>query len=224
MNDTPNFKPTEQGNYVVAGITILAIILLAGFVDIGSLKTWILKAGVWGPVVFILLKMSTIVFAPLSGSPLYPLVGLLFGFWPGILYVVIGDFLGYTISFWISRIFGRKFVHKLMSGKEESMVSKIVDHISDAKGFFQACLTLFALPEVLSYGAGLSRLPYIKCITILLPITATVASFLVFFGSILNPESDSFLISLVIPLLGGIVVITGGTFFMKSLKKKMLKE
>lgn len=219
-----NFKPTEQGNYLVAGITILAIILLAIFVDIGSLKIWILKAGVWGPVVFILLKISTIVFAPLSGSPLYPLVGLLFGFWPGILYVIIGDFLGYTISFWISRLFGRRFVNKLLSGKEESMIAKIVDHISDAKGFFQACLTLFAIPEVLSYGAGLSRLSYPKCIAILLPFTATAASILVFFGSILNPQSDSFLISLVIPFIGGLVVITGGTIFLRSMRKKMSKE
>ena len=219
-----NFKPSEQGNYLVAGITLLVIILLAVLIDVSSLKVWVERAGVWGPLVFILLKISTIVFAPLSGSPLYPLVGLLFGFWPGILYVILGDFLGYTISFWISRIFGRKFVHKLMSGKEEGMVARIVDHIGDAKGFFQACLTLFAMPEVLSYGAGLSRLSYVKCIAILLPFTATVASILVFFGSILSPDSDSLLISLGIPLLGAAVVITGGTIFLRSVKNKMPKN
>src|SRR3989344_7774415 len=140
LPENKDFKPSEQGNYLVAGITLLVIILLAVLIDVSSLKVWVERAGVWGPLVFILLKISTIVFAPLSGSPLYPLVGLLFGFWPGILYVVLGDFLSYTISFWISRIFGRKFVHKLMSGKEEGMVARIVDHIGDAKGFFQACL------------------------------------------------------------------------------------
>ena len=215
-------KPTEQGNLIGIGITILALIALAFFIDMGSLKTWIQSAGIWGPLVFIVLKISTIVIAPLSGSPLYPLVGLLFGFWPGIIFVVIGDFLGYTISFFIARIFGRNFVMKILSKNEEGVVAKIVNHISDVKGFFHACLALFALPEVLSYGAGLSRLAYIKFISILMPFSITAASVLVFFGSILNPESESFLIGILVPILGALVVITGGTLFMKSLNKKTL--
>jgi len=157
-------KPSEQTNFIGIGLTILIILALVFFIDITSLKVWVEKAGAWGPAVFILLKISTIVIAPLSGSPLYPLVGLLFGFWPGMLYVAFGDFLGYTIAFYISRIFGRKIVLRLISNKEEGMLARIMDHISSPKGFIQACLTGFALPEILSYGAGLSRLSYIKFI------------------------------------------------------------
>ena|SRR3989344_4102816 len=220
MNQNSNPKPTEQMNLVGIGLTILVLVAVAYFIDLSSLRTWIEKAGVWGPFIFILLKISTIVVAPLSGSPLYPLVGLIFGFWPGILYVVIGDFLGYTITFFISRIFGQKIVMKLLSSKEESLVARIVDHISDAKGFFHACLTLFAVPEVLSYGAGLSRLKYLKFICILMPANIIAASILVFFGSILQPNSESFFITLIIPVIGVLAVIIGGSLFTKSLKQK----
>lgn len=220
MNGDDLKKSGQEINFLGAGLTVLAIILLAVFVDIGSLKVWIEGAGVWGPLVFIILKISTIVIAPLSGAPLYPLVGLIFGFWPGIIYVLIGDILGYTIAFSLSRIFGRKLVLKLLSGKEESMLARIVDHIGDSKGFFQACLTLFSLPEVLSYGAGLSRLSYIKFISILMPFSAAAASVLVFFGSILKPESGSVFVSLLIPIAGALAVIIGGTLFMKGLKSK----
>ena len=99
-------KGTEQTNFWGIGLTLVAIITLALFVDIGSLRIWVEGAGVWAPLVFIILKVSTIVIAPLSGSPLYPLVGLLFGFWPGILYVALGDFIGYTTTFFIGRKLG----------------------------------------------------------------------------------------------------------------------
>src|SRR3990167_5586502 len=214
------FKPTEQANFIGIGITILALIVLTLFIDLESVKTWVEKVGVWGPLLFIVLKASTIVVAPLSGSALYPLVGLLFGFWPGVLYVEIGDFLGYTISFFISRIFGQKIVLKILSNKEGSLLSRIIEHVSTPKGFFQACLTLFAMPELLSYGAGLSRLPYLKFILIITPLSIVASSLLVFFGSILDINSTSLLLSFGIPILGALVIIAGGTIFVRSVKKK----
>lgn len=220
MDRFNNIKPSEYGGFVGAGVVILIFVVIALLVDMSSLRNLVISAGIWGPLIFILLKISTVVFAPLSGSPLYPLVGLIFGFWPGILYIVIGDFLAFTISFTLSRVFGRELVNKLLSGKEESMIAKIVDHIGTGKGFFQACLAMFALPEVLSYGAGLGKLNYAKFITIIMPFEIVAASILVFFGSILNPDSGSLLIGLGIPLLGAIFIITGGTLFMRGLKEK----
>src|SRR3990167_7952182 len=153
MNGPEKEKPTEQINLIGVGITILVLVILAFFIDISSLQSWVERAGVWGPLVFILLKISTIVVAPLSGSPLYPLVGLLFGFWPGILYVAFGDFLGHSMAFSISRIFGKKLVLKLISNKESGLLVRVVDHISGTKGFLQACLIFFVVPEVLSYAS-----------------------------------------------------------------------
>lgn len=215
-----NEKPTEQLNFVGAGLTLLAIILLAIFVDISAFKIWVEKAGVWGPLVFILLKISTIVIAPLSGSPLYPLVGLIFGFWPGILYAAIGDFLGYTIAFYISRILGRRIVLKLIRSKEGGMLSRIVDHMSSTKGFLQALFMFFGIPELLAYGAGLSHLSYIRFISVLWPIVVVFTAVLVFFGSTLQPRGGSVLIGFALPVAGALAMLIGGYFFMHGIKKK----
>src|SRR3990167_8499651 len=143
----------QYKSFIPLAITILGLIAVAWFVDLGSVKIWVESAGVWGPLIFILLKITTIVIAPLSGAPLYPLVGLLFGFWPGILYVAFGDFLGHSMAFSISRIFGKKLVLKLISNKESGLLVRVVDHISGTKGFLQACLIFFVVPEVLSYAS-----------------------------------------------------------------------
>ncbi len=217
--DKPEGQHGEYWNLLGFGLTFGVIILLVIFVDISSLRVWVEKAGVWGPLVFILLKVSTLVIAPLSGSPLYPAVGLLFGFWPGILYVVIGDMIGVSINFYLSRRFGKALISRWISNKEEGMLNKVVNHISDAKGFFHAALTFFAMPELLSYAAGLSKLPYYKFISILTPIGAIPASVLVLFGSLFGPQGQSLWITLSIPIIGAFVVLTGGFLFYKGVMK-----
>ncbi len=220
MSETPQSKPSEQLNFLGIGITILVIIALTFLIDLDSVRSWVEQAGIWGPVIFILLKISTIVIAPLSGSPLYPLVGLLFGFWPGILYIEIGDFLGYSIAFFISRFFGEKFVSKLLSDNEEGMLARIVKHASTPKGFLHACLTLFAMPEILAYGAGLTKISYWRFISTMMPITLIGASFFVFIGSIIQGSDNSFLIGFGLPAVGVVAMIIGGTLFTKAITKK----
>jgi uncharacterized membrane protein YdjX (TVP38/TMEM64 family) len=220
MEESIKESQGKELNFWGLGITALIIIALVVFFDIESVKGWVERAGVWGPVVFILLKVSTIVIAPLSGSPLYPIVGLLFGFWPGILYVLIGDTIGYSASFWISRIFGKKIVSRFISDKEEGIMAKIIAHASTPRGFFHACLTLFAMPELLSYGAGLTKLSYWRVISIMVPITAIGSTLFVFIGSVLDPNGQSIWIGFGLPALGVAAVLIGGTLFARSMKNK----
>ncbi len=220
-NDTiSKVKPSENGNLIGVGVTILVLIGLTFIFDIEALKSWVINAGVWAPLLFIGLKATTIVIAPLSGSPLYPLVGLLFGFFPGIFFVALGDFLGYTIAFCISRFFGKAFAHRFISKNQTGLLARVVDRIGDGKGFFYASLALGVFPELLAYGAGLSRLPYLKFIFILWPITLVTSTLLVLFGSIINPDSGSFAASVLVPMLfGGVLILVGGTLFLRYMEK-----
>lgn len=213
-------KPTEQLNLWGLGATLLVIFAISQIIDMNSVSAWVERAGIWGPALFILLKISTIVIAPLSGSPLYPLVGLLFGFWPGIAYVVIGDSIGYTTNFFLSRFFGQKLVGRFISSKEQGLLAKVVNHIGTPKGFLQACLTMFAMPEFLCYAAGLTRLRYIHFISIMVPIVSTGSAVFVFIGSLLTPGSQSFLIGFALPIAGLIAVIIGGGLFAQSVRKQ----
>lgn len=212
-------KATEQLN--ISGIVLTLVVLfgLAFFIDIETVKGFIERAGVFAPLLFILMKASTVVIAPLSGAPLYPIVGAFFGFWPGYLYVVIGDFLGYTIAFWLARKFGYPLVNKFISAKETGLLARIVKHVGTTKGFFHMCLTCGALPELVSYGAGLSKLPYPIFIGILLPLASAASAVFVFFGSTLSAE-NSISMALIMPVVAMVVMGIGGWFFLKGLKEE----
>lgn len=190
-------------------IFIILIILTTFVVDIDTLREVVMSAGVWAPLFFIMLKIATIVVAPLSGVALYPLVGVLFGFWPGMLYVIIGDFLGYSSAFLLSRHFGRKFVEKIISKNENGIVAKLVRRIGTAKGFFITCIVGFAASDVLSYAAGLTALSYWKFIMILLPLSVAGTSIFVFFGSSLATISHHPYSVYAIPALVFVVIAVG---------------
>lgn len=209
-------KSSEQFSLWGLVITFLIIIIAFIFIDMGELKDSVVQAGVWAPVIFILLKISTIVFAPLSGSPLYLVVGVLFGFWNGWLYVLIGDFLGYTIAFGISRIFGYNLVNKFISTREHGLISKIIRHIGSTKGLFQICLTCIPVPELISYAAGLSRISYLKFISILWPIAGAASLVLVLLGAKLGDTQNFFTLNIIVLILVAIVVFIGASTFTKS--------
>lgn len=212
----------ENEQFSVWGLmgTFAIIFVLAFFIDLSQVKDWVIAAGVWAPLLFILLKITTIVIPPLSGGPLYLLVGLFFGFWPGILYVAIADFLGYTIAFYLSRTLGQRIVMRMISQKEGSTVHRIIDHVSTPKGFFHAYLTLFSMPELLAYGAGLTKIRYRSFISILSPLSFVLSAVIVLFGSVLDITKGANFITLVFPLLGMVVFMTGGWLFMKAVNKK----
>lgn len=213
-------KVTEQLNIIGLVVTVGLLIVLGFVIDVDTIKGFVTNAGPWAPLVFIALKASTIVVAPLSGAPLYPIVGFLFGYWPGILYVGMGDFLGYSTAFYISRTFGYPFVRKIFQGKERSTLAKVVDHVGTTKGFLHMCLTCFALPELIAYGSGLSKLPYWKFILIYTPISLVASSFAVLFGSLLDASNLPLFLTIGAPLGAFAVIAVGGWFFLRGVRNK----
>ena len=76
-------------NIVGLAVTVALLALLFWYFDIELIREQIERAGVYGALFFVIAKASTIVIAPLSGSPLYPLTGALFCFWEGVLFLVL---------------------------------------------------------------------------------------------------------------------------------------
>lgn len=122
-----------------------------------SIKNDISSFGMLAPIIYI--AMFTIV--PLTFFPDAVLAvagGMIFGLGLGTLYTIIGAVCGGTLSFFISRTFGRGLVEKLIKGKGEWFEDGI-----EKRGFlFIFILRLIPLVpfDVISYGAGLSKIKY----------------------------------------------------------------
>lgn len=151
----------------VAGLVLVLAVLvfLFQYFDIQNIRAQVESAGAIAPILFILAKASTIVIAPLGGAPLYPIGGAIFGFWKGALLLILGDMLGGIISFSLARYFGRPLVERML-GNDSGMLTKAISLMSTTKGYAIARLCFVSLPELASYGAGLTRIQFVPFIVI----------------------------------------------------------
>jgi uncharacterized membrane protein YdjX (TVP38/TMEM64 family) len=145
-------------------VLVIGIILILSigtfFIDLDVVRQSIEAAGVWAPVFYILAKSSTVIFAPLSGTALYVFSVPLFGFWYGVLYSLIGDFIGAVITFYISRFFGRPVVEYFAGKKNMPHIEDALELMATPKGFITMRIAALSMPEIASYAAGLTKINF----------------------------------------------------------------
>ncbi|MDP2703831.1 MAG: VTT domain-containing protein [bacterium] len=202
----------------LVNITIVlgALYLLFRYFGITEVQETIANAGIWAPLVLVLAKASTLVIAPLGGAPLYPLAGALFGFWKAVALLILGDMLGGVIAFYISRIFGRHVVEKLL-GEDEKFLARALRMMGTVKGFFITRVCFTPLPEVTAYGAGLTRINFVPFVIVqtgvgVLPVVALAG-----LGSALTLGTWWML---PVAIVAGMVIIPFGFFVFRSVLKE----
>jgi len=161
--------------FIPIAIIVLLICLLSFYIPKEKLVEVVKNAGVFAPVVFILLNLTTFIIAPLSGTPIVAIGYYLFGS-KVVLYGFVVILISSVINFWISRIWGVKLVSKIVGkkGMEE------INEYTKEYGFLTLFVTRFFLrgfDDVISYAAGLTSMkftPYL-IISTLAPIPGTIA-------------------------------------------------
>jgi uncharacterized membrane protein YdjX (TVP38/TMEM64 family) len=144
------------GGVVFVGLT-LAMLALIEWIGVERIQQAIEDTGPLAPLAYILFKMSTYIFAPLSSGPIQLSAGILFGFVPGLIYTMIGEVLGGSISFLIARKLGRPFVRRLVGEEGMGRVDRFVGQLGGWKALIYARLFLAAIYDFISYAAGFTR-------------------------------------------------------------------
>ena len=207
-------------------LLILAVVVIVGgsfFLDVPELRELVARAGFWGPLTLVVLKASTMVFAPLSGSPLYPLAGAIFGPVYGFLYIMLGDMLGAALSFALSRFFGRGVIARLLSRGNLVFLETVLSYIGTIKGFIIARIIFSPVPEVVSYAAGLTSLPFVPFFIIHSLIGTIPAGLLVWFCSSISLAQSPLGLSAIL-LIGSIVMGVCVFVFFKCIQPRAIKE
>ena len=114
--------------------------------------------GPWAPLVFILIQILQVIFAPIPGEATGFIGGFLFGTAGGFLYSSIGLTAGSWINFSIGRFLGTRYVRKLIPEAKLDRMDKMVRRQGTMVLFI-----LFVIPgfpkDYLCLFLGLSTLP-----------------------------------------------------------------
>jgi len=123
------------------------------------LRESILAYGPLAPIIFIVLQVLQVVFAPIPGEATGVLGGYLFGAWPGFIYSSIALTLGSGIAFAIGQLLSSAIKRRYKETKFYQRFNHLV-----YKGGFVIPFVLFLLPgfpkDSLSYLLGLSFMPF----------------------------------------------------------------
>lgn len=153
---------------IIISLVLAALLLLCNIcglyksTTLEGVKSYILSFGVFAPVIYIL--MFTLIPLTLFPDSILAIAGgVVFGLYWGTIYTIIGAAFGGTLSFYISRNFGRDVVEKLIKHKAQWF-----EDGAEKQGFL-LILALRFIPlipfDIISYGAGLSKIRYRDFIT-----------------------------------------------------------
>ncbi|OKY78855.1 MAG: Membrane protein DedA family [Candidatus Methanohalarchaeum thermophilum] len=156
----------QNYRYILLMLVFLVAIIIAYrylspfldfFYDIDSLREFIRGFGVFSPILFIGVMIFQILAAPIPGHVIYLAGGYLFSPIPGIIYSLIGLFIGSFIAIYLSRCLGRPFVERMVSAEH---LEKF-DQLSSGYGL-PAIFFIFLLPgfpdDALCFISGLTNL------------------------------------------------------------------
>lgn len=104
---------------LMVGLSLALTTPIINFIeDPNSLSVWVEEAGIWGPIIFMLLNIAQVLLAIIPGGPFEVAAGTLFGTIPGTLLCDIAMTTGGMITFFLARKFGMKFI-ELFTTKEK---------------------------------------------------------------------------------------------------------
>lgn len=163
------------GKYKILTVVILCVLILLGYLygnplwkklislynlitDKDQIKAVVTSYGSAAPVVFIIIQILQVLFAPFPGETTGFVGGFLFGTAKGFLYSSIGLTVGSLINFLIGRFLGKHYVRKLIPPAQLDRLDKIVKRQGVIVMF-----VLFVFPgfpkDYLCLFLGLSAIP-----------------------------------------------------------------
>ena len=146
---------------VMAGLTIALWKPLVNFAeDPASLALWIDEAGIWGPIVFMLLNTAQVLLAIIPGGPFEVAAGALFGPVAGTLMCDVAMTAGGMMTFFFVRKFGMKFIELFVDREEIESVKFL--HTNEK---YTSLLFLFFLfpgtpKDLMCYVVGLTDIKW----------------------------------------------------------------
>lgn len=145
----------------IALVVILAIWLINHF-GVTQLRDQIDQLGVWAPLGIFLLRFTSVLIPALPGTAYSVLSGGLLGFAQGLLVICLADALSCSLSFFLSRRYGRGLVQRLVGQKFMHRIDTLSKRHLERNFFLMTGFLMTGFFDFVSYGVGLTKAPWVR--------------------------------------------------------------
>ncbi|MGV2831731.1 TVP38/TMEM64 family protein [Myxosarcina sp. GI1(2024)] len=151
--------------------TALAVILGIWFINrfgVAKIRANVEQLGIWGFLAVGGLRLTSVIIPALPGTAYSVLAGGLFGFMPGLITICLADIISCSLSFYLSRRYGRSLIIKLVGDRALSRLDRLSQRNLENNFFLMTAFLMTGLFDFVSYGVGLTRTPWQNFIPALL--------------------------------------------------------
>lgn len=186
---TPPSSPLPLRQIVLGAVGVIifitALTLGMNAIGIEKLQAFIADAGIFAPLAYIFIKTLTYIFAPLTSGPIQMMSGTLFNdIWLGVIYTLIGEVMGGSISFLLARRFGRPLVVRMVGASNIARIDEFYQQrLGGWRSLAVARLVLFSVWDFVSYAAGLAPVTFRAYVLVSIIVGAIPTFFTVLFGT-----------------------------------------
>jgi uncharacterized membrane protein YdjX (TVP38/TMEM64 family) len=152
-------------------------------IGLENAQQFIRQFGAFGPIVFVVLSSVSLILAPLSGSSLFVIGGLLFGKGFALGLSWIASVLGCSANFWISRRFGRSVASRFVGQAELDKLDKFISQLKSHHSILYIILIMPLSQDVVSYAVGLTPIKYLHFLVALMISSLVIVGAYIYLGS-----------------------------------------
>jgi uncharacterized membrane protein YdjX (TVP38/TMEM64 family) len=196
------------GLAVVVAIGI-CLIRTYGF-DIETLRLRVKSLGVLAPLVFFGLRFISVVIPVIPGTAFAFASGLTLGLTEGLLVIVLADLFSCSLSFYLSRRYGRALVERLIGRRFMTRVDRLSQQHLEQNFALLTAFLMTGFFDFVSYGVGLTKtswLRFLGALCISIPIAHTPA--VIVGANLLEKRQSYWLLGIALLIAFGVALITG---------------
>ncbi|MEM9215584.1 MAG: VTT domain-containing protein [Cyanobacteria bacterium P01_F01_bin.150] len=139
---------------------VAGIIILINHYGVAQLRERVEQLGAWAFLGIFLLRFSSVVIPALPGTAYSFLAGGLLGFSQGLAVICIADLCSCSLSFFLSRRFGRSLVRKLVGERFMDKVDRLSKRHLERNFFLLTGFLMTGFFDFVCYGVGLTKAPW----------------------------------------------------------------
>jgi uncharacterized membrane protein YdjX (TVP38/TMEM64 family) len=182
MQNQPRLKKAFLAILIFA-LTYVVMAIVLQKIGLENAHLFIRNSGVWAPVIFVVVCAFSLIIAPLSGSSIFVLGGVLFDKQSAFFLSFFASLIGCSLNFWISRTFGRRIAERLMGKNDLEQLDRFIDRLSAHRSIFYIILLMPLAQDIVSYAVGLTKVNYWRFLVALIVSAIAVVAAYVYLGS-----------------------------------------
>ncbi len=195
----------------LAGVVAVGIWLIRtyGF-DVETLRLKVKSLGVLAPLVFFGLRFISVVIPVIPGTAFAFASGLTLGLSEGLLVIVLADLCSCSLSFYLSRRYGRALVGKLIGQRFMDRVNRLSQQHLEQNFPLLTAFLMTGFFDFVSYGVGLTKTSwprFLAALCISIPIAHTPA--VIVGANLLEKRQSYWLLGIALLIAFGVALITG---------------